>query len=189
MSDFSVFPRGSGRRAAVGDHVLAGRARLRADLQGLGGVQLRARRDGVLRGADVCRLHGARAAVLGGAAGHRRRDGAGRLVHRALRAAAAGEPREDTLFMATLGLGFVIEGLAQLVWGVDVHASISASATSRSTGDGPDRHADQPARRHGAAVAGVMVVSLALLFSRTRSGAACARWPTIMPRRCRSASR
>ena len=56
-----------------GIDVLAGRARLRAHLQGLVGVQLRAGRDGVLRRPVLCRLHGARPAVLGGAAGHRRR--------------------------------------------------------------------------------------------------------------------
>src|SRR6218665_2524400 len=27
---------------------------------------------------------------------------------------------EDTLLMATIGLGFIIEGVAQLAWGVDV---------------------------------------------------------------------
>ena len=41
---------------------------------------------------------------------------------------------EDTLLMATIGLAFVIEGVAQLAWGVDVRTSISASRTSRSTG-------------------------------------------------------
>ena len=43
----------AGRRPARGRDVLAGRARLRADLQGLRRVQLRPGRDGVLRRADL----------------------------------------------------------------------------------------------------------------------------------------
>jgi branched-chain amino acid transport system permease protein len=42
---------------------------------------------------------------------------------------------EDTLLMATIGLSFVIEGVAQLVWGASTYeTSISVSTTSRSTG-------------------------------------------------------
>ena len=36
-----------------------------------------------------------------------------------------------TLFMATLGLSFVIEGLAQTLWGSQVHGSSWASPTRR----------------------------------------------------------
>ena len=39
-----------------------------------------------------------------------------------------------TLFMATIGLTFFLEGLAQLLWGAHLHGSISGSRTSRSSG-------------------------------------------------------
>ena len=78
---------------------------------------------------------------------------------------------EDTLLMATIGLGFVIEGVAQLAWGVDVRrldlgvrdepivwimdsAGILISQLDILAG----------------VVAGVMVAALALLFSRTKVG-------------------
>jgi len=41
---------------------------------------------------------------------------------------------EITLFMATIGLAFVIEGLAQLLWGVEVRRMDLASPTCRSSG-------------------------------------------------------
>ena len=75
----AVLLRSADRRPAVGRHVLAGRARLRADLQGLGRVQLRAGRDGVLRRADLRRpasSTGCRSGV--GARRHARRDGRAR---------------------------------------------------------------------------------------------------------------
>ena len=46
-----ILPRNPVRRPDDGHAVFAGRARLRADLQGLGRVQLRAGRDGAVRGA------------------------------------------------------------------------------------------------------------------------------------------
>jgi branched-chain amino acid transport system permease protein len=72
-----------------------------------------------------------------------------------------------TLFMATLGLSFIIEGLAQTVWGAQVHGLEL----------GID---DTPIALHGidvsrldlfaAATAGALVLGLALLFNRTRLG-------------------
>ena len=78
---------------------------------------------------------------------------------------------EDTLLMATIGLAFVLEGLAQLVWGVEVRrldlgipdvpimwiadrTGIFVSALDLTAG----------------AVAAVMVAVLALVFSRTKVG-------------------
>ncbi|OQW69841.1 MAG: branched-chain amino acid ABC transporter permease [Proteobacteria bacterium ST_bin12] len=72
-----------------------------------------------------------------------------------------------TLFMATLGLSYIIEGLAQAVWGAQVHAlDIGVS--------------DEPFEIFGmllsqfdlfaAAVAGILVAVLSFLFSKTRTG-------------------
>ena len=72
-----------------------------------------------------------------------------------------------TLFMATLGLSYIIEGLAQAVWGAQVHAlDIGIS--------------DEPFEILGmllsqfdlfaAAIAGVLVAVLSFLFSKTRTG-------------------
>jgi branched-chain amino acid transport system permease protein len=78
---------------------------------------------------------------------------------------------EDTLLMATIGLSFVIEGVAQLLWGVEVrrldlgikdepinwlmvNTGVLISQLDITAG----------------VVAGVMVAALALLFSRTKVG-------------------
>ncbi len=78
---------------------------------------------------------------------------------------------EDTLLMATIGLTFVIEGVAQLAWGVEVrrldlgikdepiawladNAGILVSQLDITAG----------------VVASIMVAALALLFSRTKVG-------------------
>jgi branched-chain amino acid transport system permease protein len=73
------------------------------------------------------------------------------------------------LFMATLGVSFVVEGLAQTAWGSDVHELDLGIA-------------DRPFQLHGvmisqfdlfaAATAGALVLVLALLFQRTRLGLA-----------------
>lgn len=73
------------------------------------------------------------------------------------------------LFMATLGLSFVLEGLAQTLWGSQVHGlELGVS--------------DTPFEIHGvmvsrfdlfaAATAGALVIVLTLLFKRTRVGLA-----------------
>lgn len=74
-----------------------------------------------------------------------------------------------TLFMATLGLSYVIEGAAQLVWGTQVHALELGIA-------------DEPLQFFGimvstfdlfaAATAGVMVAALSAFFRYTRVGLA-----------------
>lgn len=72
-----------------------------------------------------------------------------------------------TLFMATLGLSYIIEGLAQAVWGAQVHAlDIGIS--------------DEPFEIFGmllskfdifaATVAGSLVIVISILFSKTRTG-------------------
>lgn len=72
-----------------------------------------------------------------------------------------------TLFMATLGLSYIVEGLAQAMWGAQVHAlDIGIN--------------DEPYEVFGillsqfdlfaAAIAGVLVALLGFLFNRTRVG-------------------
>lgn len=72
-----------------------------------------------------------------------------------------------TLFMATLGLSYIIEGLAQAVWGAQVHAlDIGVN--------------DEPFEIFGmllsqfdlfaAAIAGGLVIILSFLFNKTRTG-------------------
>jgi branched-chain amino acid transport system permease protein len=74
-----------------------------------------------------------------------------------------------TLFMATLGLSFMIEGLAQTLWGSQVHGLDLGIA-------------DTPVEVHGvmlsqfdlfaAGTAGALVLVLGLLFNKTRLGLA-----------------
>jgi len=72
-----------------------------------------------------------------------------------------------TLFMATLGLSYIVEGLAQTVWGTQVHGlelgipdePIELLGLQISTFD-----------LFAAGVAGVLVIVLSLLFSKTRFG-------------------
>ncbi len=74
-----------------------------------------------------------------------------------------------TLFMATLGLSYIIEGLAQTVWGTQVHGLELGIP-------------DEPLELLGlqiskfdlfaAGVAGILVITLSLLFSKTRFGLA-----------------
>lgn len=74
-----------------------------------------------------------------------------------------------TLFMATLGLSYIIEGLAQLLWGTQVHeldlgiqdVPLELSGVLISRFD-----------LFAAAVAGLLVVALALFFRYTRTGLA-----------------
>jgi branched-chain amino acid transport system permease protein len=73
------------------------------------------------------------------------------------------------LFMATLGLSFVLEGLAQTLWGSQVHGLELGIS-------------DTPFEVHGvmvsqfdlfaAGTAGALVIALSLLFNRTRLGLA-----------------
>ena len=73
------------------------------------------------------------------------------------------------LFMATLGLSFVIEGLAQTLWGSQVHG------LELGIGDTPfEVHGVMVSKfdLFAAATAGVLVARTALLFNRTRIGLA-----------------
>ena len=78
-----------------------------------------------------------------------------------------------TLFMATIGLTFFIEGLAQLLWGSQPHnldlgiQDEPIGAIAVATGINVSRF-----DIFAAGLAGALVVSLALFFSRTRIGRA-----------------
>jgi branched-chain amino acid transport system permease protein len=78
---------------------------------------------------------------------------------------------EDTLLMATIGLAFVVEGLAQLAWGVDVRR-LDLGVRDEPIGWLADRAGVLISQLDITAgvVAGIMVVALALLFSRTKVG-------------------
>ena len=77
------------------------------------------------------------------------------------------------LFMATIGLNFFTEGLAQSVWGTEVHPldlgipDVPWEALGNATGLYLSVF-----ELVAAVIAGVMVVALALFFSKTRTGRA-----------------
>ena len=78
-----------------------------------------------------------------------------------------------TLFMATIGLTFVLEGLSQLVWGSQPHGlelgiqDVPIEVLSKSTGINISQF-----ELFAAGVAGVLVLALALFFQYTRIGRA-----------------
>jgi branched-chain amino acid transport system permease protein len=78
---------------------------------------------------------------------------------------------EDTLLMATIGLSFVIEGVAQLLWGVEVRR-LDLGIKDEPIGWLMDKTGVLISQLDITAgvVAGVMVAALALLFSRTKVG-------------------
>ncbi len=72
-----------------------------------------------------------------------------------------------TLFMATLGLSYIIEGMAQAVWGAQVHG------LELGINDEPFEFLGLLLSQFdlfAAAVAGVLVVLLSFLFNKTRTG-------------------
>ena len=78
---------------------------------------------------------------------------------------------EHTLLMATIGLAFVIEGTAQLAWGVDVRR-LDLGIRDEPIGWLADQVGILVSQLDITAgiVAGIMVAALALLFSRTKVG-------------------
>ena len=78
---------------------------------------------------------------------------------------------EDTLLMATIGLAFVVEGVAQLAWGVKVRR-LDLGIPDEPMGwiaDNADILVSQLDVAAGL-VAGMMVALLALIFSKTKVG-------------------
>lgn len=72
-----------------------------------------------------------------------------------------------TLFMATLGLSYIIEGLAQALWGAQVHG------LDLSINDEPFEFLGMLISTFdlfAASVAGILVVILSILFNKTRTG-------------------
>jgi branched-chain amino acid transport system permease protein len=78
-----------------------------------------------------------------------------------------------TLFMATIGLTFFIEGLAQMVWGANVRA-LDLGLEDAPIGWATDKLGINVSKFDLAAagVAAVLVTALALFFNRTRIGRA-----------------
>ena len=78
---------------------------------------------------------------------------------------------EDTLLMATIGLSFVLEGVAQMAWGVEVRR-LDLGIKDEPIGWLADKTGVLISQLDITAgvVATVMVVALALLFSRTKIG-------------------
>jgi branched-chain amino acid transport system permease protein len=78
---------------------------------------------------------------------------------------------EDTLLMATIGLSFVLEGVAQMSWGVEVRR-LDLGIRDEPIGWLADKTGVLISQLDITAgvVATIMVVSLALLFSRTKIG-------------------
>ena len=119
-------------------------------------------------------LHGARLPLLARAAGHagRRWSCSALAIERFVLRPLVNQP-QITLFMATIGLSFFIEGLAQLMWGANVRGldlGIQDEPIAMDLRrDGDERLQVRPA---AAGVAAVLVPSLALFFSRTRIGRA-----------------
>jgi branched-chain amino acid transport system permease protein len=78
-----------------------------------------------------------------------------------------------TLFMATIGLSFVLEGLSQLIWGSQPHGlelgipDVPMEWLSKATGMNVSQF-----DIFGAVVAGILVAVLALFFQYTRIGRA-----------------
>jgi len=95
-----------------------------------------------------------------------------------------------TLFMATIGLTFVLEGLSQLLWGSQPHG------LELGIEDMPLEWLSQERRHHvsqfdlfAALVAGILVSGLALFFQKTRIGRALRAVADDHRRRWRWASR
>ncbi len=108
----------------------------RPDLQGLRRLQLRAGGDGVLRRPHASSASSINSACLCGwrfpltIGGD---DPAGLAIERVVLRPLVNQP-EITLFMATIGLAFFIEGLAQLLWGIaGTQARPAASRTCRTS--------------------------------------------------------
>ncbi len=78
---------------------------------------------------------------------------------------------EDTLLMATIGLAFVVEGVAQLAWGVEVRR-LDLGIRDEPMGWLADNANILVSQLDVAAglVAGIMVAVLALIFSKTKIG-------------------
>ena len=138
--------RGAASAASSPASVLAGGAGLRADLQGLGRVQLRPGRDGAVRRPHAGRAHGARRAGGAGPGPDHGGDGGAGLRHRALVLRPLVNQEYIILFMATIGLNFFLEGFGEMVWGANVK-KLDVGIPDRSFM--VSGRADQPARADG----------------------------------------
>jgi branched-chain amino acid transport system permease protein len=85
-----------------------------------------------------------------------------------------GQPPQ-TMFMATIGIAFCLDGLGQLIWGSDVytlHLGIPASPWFILQGVFPGGILLSPVDAFAALVAGTLVISLSVFLRTTRIGRA-----------------
>jgi branched-chain amino acid transport system permease protein len=130
-----------------------------------------------------------RVAVAGHAAHDGRDDLLGLAIERVVLRPLVNQP-EITLFMATIGLAFFIEGLAQLVFGAQVRKlELPIEDVPIAVPDGQLQHPRLAVRHHGGRHVRAAGHSLALLFSKTKVGRALRAWPTTTRPRWRSAFR
>ena len=96
----------------------------------------------------------------------------GLLIERIVLRPLVNQP-QITLFMATIGLTFVIEGVAQLVWGSQPH-NLDLGIQDEPLAWITDRTGMNVSKFDiaAAAIAAALVTALALFFSRTRIGRA-----------------
>ena len=96
---------------------------------------------------------------------------------------------EITLLMATIGLTFVIEGVAQLAWGVQVRRLDLGIEDQPMPwlADNTGLFISQ-IDLFAAVVAGILVSILAVVFNRTGLVARSERWPMTMRQLCRLVS-
>jgi branched-chain amino acid transport system permease protein len=96
----------------------------------------------------------------------------GLLIERIVLRPLVNQP-QITLFMATIGLAFFIEGLAQMMWGANVRG-LDLGLQDEPLGWMSDQFGMSISKFDLAAagVAAILVTSLALFFSRTRIGRA-----------------
>ena len=96
----------------------------------------------------------------------------GLLVERVVLRPLVNQP-EITLFMATIGLAFFIEGLAQMMWGAEVR-QLALPIEDVPVGYLMDNYNILVSQFDlvAAAICGALVLALALLFSRTKVGRA-----------------
>jgi branched-chain amino acid transport system permease protein len=97
---------------------------------------------------------------------------AGLLIERLVLRPLVNQP-QISLFMATIGLSFFIEGLAQLLWGANVRG-LDLGIQDEPIAWISDRSGINISKFDlvAAAIAAVLVTALALFFSRTRIGRA-----------------
>ncbi|TXI74859.1 MAG: branched-chain amino acid ABC transporter permease, partial [Dechloromonas sp.] len=96
------------------------------------------------------------------------------VVERVVLRPLVGQP-PLTLFMATIGIAFVLDGLGQTIWGSDaysLHLGIPANPWFILDGVFPGGILLSPIDVFAAGIAGALVIALSIFFHTTRTGRA-----------------